>query len=68
MERTALKLFRIRKGLTQVEMAAKLNYSRNQYQRVETGEWHPTLRFLAALSETFGMSLDEAKELTKLEN
>ena len=66
--RTALKLLRIKNGLTQDEMAAKVGYSRNQYQRVENGEYDPTLRFLVGLSEAFGLTLDEAKEVTKLEN
>lgn len=65
MQRTALKLFRIKRGYTQDGMSEKLGYSRNQYQRVENGEQGVTLKFLVALSDAFGMSLDEAKELTK---
>lgn len=63
--RTALKLFRVKKGLTQDEMAVRLKYSRNQYQRIENGVQSVSLKFLVALCDAFGMSLDEAKELTK---
>lgn len=63
--RTALKLFRVKKGLTQDEMSVRLNYSRNQYQRIENGVNGVSLKFLVALCDAFGLSLDEAKELTK---
>lgn len=63
--RTALKLLRIKHGFTQDKMAVRLGYSRNQYQRIENGEQEPTLKFIVALSNAFGLSLDEAKELTK---
>lgn len=65
MKRTALKLFRIQHGLTQDEMAVKIGFSRNQYQRVECGEQNVSLKFLVALSNAFGMRLEDAKELTK---
>ena len=63
--RTALRLLRIKHGFTQDEMAVRLGYSRNQYARVEKGEQEPTLKFLVALSNAFGMSLGEAREVTK---
>lgn len=66
--RTALKLFRVKKGLTQDEMSVRLKYSRNQYQRIENGVQGVSLKFLVALCDAFGMSLDEAKELTKRDN
>ena len=65
MQRTALKLLRIKHGFTQDKMAVRLGYSRNQYQRIENGTQGVTLTFLVALCNAFGMSLDEAKELTK---
>lgn len=63
--RTALKYLRLQHGLTQDEMAERLGYSRNQYQRVELGNQNVSLKFLIALSNAFGMSLDEAKKKTK---
>ncbi len=66
--RTKLKLFRINKGLTQDKMSVRLKYSRNQYQRIENGVQGVSLKFLVALCNAFGISLDEAKELTKCDN
>lgn len=64
MKRTDLKLFRIRHGLTQEQMAEKLGYSRGCYIRVESGKLSISLRFLTALSTEFGISIDEAREIT----
>jgi transcriptional regulator with XRE-family HTH domain len=65
MQRTQLKLLRIKHGFTQEKMAVRLGYSRNQYQRIENGEQGVTLKFLVALSNAFGKTIEEAKELTK---
>lgn len=65
MQRTELKLLRIKHGFSQNKMAEHLGYSRNQYARIENGEQEVTLRFLSALCAAFGKSLEEAKELTK---
>ena len=63
--RKALQIFRIKRDLTQAEFAKELGYSRNQYLRIESGEQKVTLNFLNALCKTYGMTLEEAKELTK---
>lgn len=68
MERTELKLFRIRQKMTQEQAAEKLEYSRGHYARFESGEADMTLRFLNALQTAFGISLEEAKELAKRDN
>lgn len=65
MQRTTLKLLRIKHGFSQEKMALRLGYSRNQYQRIEGGEQEVSLKFIVALSTAFGLSLEEAKELTK---
>lgn len=65
--RMSLKLFRIGRKLSQDGIAEKLGYSRNQYQRIENGVQDVTLNFLSALCTAFGISLEEAKELTKRE-
>lgn len=65
MQRTELKLLRIKHGFSQEKMALRLGYSRNQYQRIEIGEQEVSLKFIVALSTAFGLSLEEAKELTK---
>lgn len=65
MERTNLKLFRIKKKMTQAELAKEIGYSRNHYARIENGTKEVPLKLLVALSEKYGMTLDEARELTK---
>ena len=65
MQRTQLKVLRVQHGFSQQKMALRLGYSRNQYQRIESGEQEATLKFIVAVSNAFGLSLDEAKELTK---
>lgn len=65
MQRTRLKVLRVQHGFTQEQMGVRLGYSRNQYQRIEAGEQEVTIKFIVALSTAFGLSLDEAKELTK---
>ena len=67
-KRKNLKLFRIDKELSQQQIAEKLGYSRGQYARFENGEQDVTLRFLEALTTAFGISLKEAKAVTKREN
>lgn len=65
MARTELKRFRAGKLLTQEQFAKKLGYNRAHYARFENGTAEITLRFLEALTKAFGITLDEAKELTK---
>lgn len=68
MSRTKLKQFRGGKLLTQEQVAKKLGYTRGHYARFENGEAEITLRFLEALTKAFGITFDEAKELTKRDN
>lgn len=68
MQRTQLKFLRLKHGFSQEKMAVRLGYSRNQYQRIENGTQGVTLKFLVALSNAFGKTIDEAKELTKRDN
>ena len=66
--RENLIVYRVRSGLTQVEMAAKLGFSRQHYARIENGTQEVSIRFLVKLGELFGITIDEAKELTKIES
>ena len=68
MARTQLKLLRIKHGFSQEKMAVRLGYSRNHYGRIEIGEQEPTLKFIEALSNAFGLSLAKAVEVTKLDD
>lgn len=68
MERQGLRILRVKKRLSQAQMAEKLGYSRGHYARFENGDADMTLRFLQALENAFGLTFEEAKELTKLDN
>lgn len=48
---------RIRRGLTQKELAKKLNTKQSVISRVETVKTTPTLSFLKRLAQTFNTSL-----------
>ena len=65
MSRTELKVFRVKQGLSQKQMAEKLDYSRGHYVRFESGEAETTLRFLQALETAFGLSFEEAQAVMK---
>lgn len=65
MARTELKRFRATKLLTQEQVAKMLGYSRAHYALFENGTKEVTLRFLEALATAFGLTLEEAKQLTK---
>lgn len=64
-KRTKLKLFRIGKGLTQEAMGNEIGYARMQYAAIENGKYDPTLRFIEAFKERFGLSHDEAMKILK---
>jgi transcriptional regulator with XRE-family HTH domain len=49
-------------------MAAKLGFSRQHYARIENGTQEVSIRFLVKLGEVFGIDLDKARELTKIES
>ncbi|MBR1598512.1 MAG: helix-turn-helix transcriptional regulator [Lachnospiraceae bacterium] len=55
------KLYNLRKqkGLSQEELAGRLNVSRQTVSKWEVGESTPDLEKLAAISELFEVSLDE---------
>lgn len=66
--RTKLKQFRGGKLLTQEKISEMLGYNRAHYARFENGTAEITLRFLEALQKAFGLTLEEAKALTKRDN
>ena len=55
------KLYELRKqkGLSQEELAHRLNVSRQTISKWEVGESTPDMENLVAISELFGISLDE---------
>ena len=54
-----LAAIRLRAGLTQTELANRINVSRQHISNIETGFTSPTLRVLTGFLETCGVSLPE---------
>ena len=54
-----LKLFRTSNGLTQEELAEKLNVSRQAITKWESGDGIPDIDNLKQLSILFGITIDE---------
>lgn len=67
MLKDLLKKARLEKGLTQRELAKKLNKNFQVYQRWETGHYKPNLENLKLLSEVLDIELIELlNEYSKL--
>lgn len=54
-----LKELRVAEGLTQQELADKLNISRVNYTRYETNAVRPDYETLVLIANFYGVSLDE---------
>ncbi|MBQ6714600.1 MAG: helix-turn-helix transcriptional regulator [Clostridia bacterium] len=54
-----LACYRRRAGLTQLELAEKLNYSDKSVSKWERGEGLPDLLVVATIAELFGMTIDD---------
>lgn len=67
MIRMNLKIFRIRYGLTQSEMAARVGYDRASYALIESGTRNPSIEFFMSLQEAFDIPDEEMWGLTKIE-
>ena len=63
--RTNLKLFRVKKNLTQEEMSQKIGYSRKGYACIENGLRDGRARFWNSLKAAFDLQNSEVLELTK---
>lgn len=63
MERTNLKVFRIRLGLTQAAFAARIGVDRNTYANIENGKSSGRARFWEALRVKYDLRESELKEL-----
>jgi transcriptional regulator with XRE-family HTH domain len=53
-----MKYFREQSGMSQEQLAKKLNVSRPVISRLESGEQEPTLSYLLSLSHEFSVSID----------
>lgn len=56
MKRYNLKMYRMKQGLTQKEMATKLGISKSNYVSIELGLTDPSFKFLQRFSEVFNYS------------
>lgn len=63
--RTNLKVFRVKQGLTQQEMADRLGYTRASYQAIEKGKRNGQKAFWDELQRNFGIPSADMWELQK---
>lgn len=54
-----IKKHRVEKGMTQDQLAEKLNVTRQAVSNWETGKTQPSIETLSALAEHFGISVEE---------
>ena len=66
MERRNLKVLRVKKGLTQQQMAERIGISLSGYSRIESGLQKCSTKFLCKLQEAFGIPDSEIWDYTKL--
>lgn len=65
--RTNLKLFRVKRGLTQEEISDLIGCARATYSMIETGKREGRRSFWNALQKAFNVADDEMWELMKVE-
>lgn len=53
-----IKTFRMMKGITQIELAAKFNGNKSTVSRIESDIMEPNAQILAALA-SYGMNIDD---------
>lgn len=66
MERRNLKVLRVKKGLTQKQMAKRIGISLSVYSRIESGWQECSTKFLCKLQEAFGIPDSEIWDYKKL--
>ncbi len=54
----SLKKIRLARGLTQTQMAERLNISQQEYQRFENNESEPNISLLIEIADVFNVSID----------
>ena len=65
MGRRNLKIFRVRRGLTQEEIAREIGVCRSTYAEIETGKRECNTRFLKKLQNVYEIPDAEMWALTK---
>lgn len=54
-----MKIARIERGLTQAELAKKVNATRQTIGLIEKGRYNPSLKLCKAIAKTLGKTLDD---------
>lgn len=65
MKRYNLKFWRMKRGLTQADVAGKLGLSTGHYKSLENGVFEPTQKTLDKFGEVFELSDGDVKALFK---
>ena len=68
MKRTGLKVLRVKKGLSQAQMAECLGICLSYYSLIECGKATGSFKFWKRLRSVFGLTAQEAFELRENEN
>lgn len=67
MERTNLKIWRIKHGLTQVELANELGIATAVINRIELGKRNPTIKLIKKFKKVFDVeTFDEVFEIFEM--
>ncbi len=64
-KRYALKFWRMERGLTQAQMAAKLGISTGHYKAIENGVYDPSLKIINRFCDTFDLGKSD-KEIAQM--
>ena len=65
--RLKMKLFRVERKLSQVEIAKKIGCSSNHYAKFERGEVDGSVKFIKTIQSAFGISNADIMELIENE-
>ena len=57
--RNVLKQLRAERGMTQADLAERLNVSRQTVNAIETGRYDPSLPLAFAIAKVFGLKIEE---------
>ena len=59
MKNLKLKIARMEKGLSQIELAKRIGVTRQTIGMIEAGEYNPTLKLCIAICRELGKTLDD---------
>lgn len=59
MKNLKLKMIRMEKGLSQIDLAKKMGVTRQTIGMIEAGDYNPSLKLCIAICRELGKTLDE---------